>query len=240
MVFAAGKGTRLQPYTDTMPKALVKVGGVPMIELILKKIIRSGFDDIIINVYHYADMIVDFLERNNNFGAKITISDESDELLETGGGLKKAAWFFDDHKPFLVHNIDILSNIDLEAFYKAHLTNNCLSTLAVKERNTSRSLLINSNGELSGWRNNQTGEEKIPVMDKENLIPIAFSAIHVMSPDILPLITETGKFSITDVYLRLIKEHRIMTYRHDADFWFDMGRTEFLSQAAPYVGLTGR
>jgi NDP-sugar pyrophosphorylase family protein len=164
-----------------------------------------------------------FLKKNRNFGrpspfrAKVTIA----KL----GGLLKAGYFFDDNKPFLVHNIDILSNIDLNQLYDAHIRNNCISTLAVKNRNTSRSLLINGNNELCGWKNNQTGETKIPVENSNALSPIAFSAIHVMNPEIFPLITETGKFSIIDVYLRLIRNHKIMTFRHDNDFWFYIGRT---------------
>jgi len=238
MVFAAGKGTRLQPLTDHTPKALVEIGGVPMIEIILKKIIRYGFNDIIINVHHYSDQITDFLKKNHNFGASITISDESDQLLETGGGLVKASYFFDDNKPFLIHNIDILSNIDLTAFYNFHLSSNSLATLAVKQRDTSRSLLINNGGLLCGWKNNQTGETKLPVENAGTLSPIAFSALHIMNPAIFPLITETGKFSLTDVYLRLARDQKIMTYRHDNDFWFDMGRTETIPSAAPFVNKT--
>jgi NDP-sugar pyrophosphorylase family protein len=235
MVLAAGMGTRLQPLTLTKPKALVEIDGTAMLEIILKKIIRSGFNDIIINVHHFADQIIDFLSRNKNFGASITISDETDFLLDTGGGLLKASSFFNDGKPFLVHNIDILSNINLLELYNYHCSKNALATLAVKERTTSRSLLINSDGELSGWRNNETGQTIIARGFEADLTPIPFSAIHIMNPSIFPMITETGKFSVMDTYLRLARTVPIHTFRHDHDFWFDIGRVENLKAASPYV-----
>jgi NDP-sugar pyrophosphorylase family protein len=235
MVLAAGMGTRLQPLTLTKPKALVEIDGTAMLEIILKKIIRSGFNDIIINVHHFADQIIDFLSRNKNFGASITISDETDFLLDTGGGLLKASSFFNDGKPFLVHNIDILSNINLLELYNYHCSKNALATLAVKERITSRSLLINSDGELSGWRNNETGQTIIARGFEADLTPIPFSAIHIMNPAIFPMITETGKFSVMDTYLRLARTVSIHTFRHDTDFWFDIGRVENLKAASPFV-----
>lgn len=237
MVFAAGLGTRLQPYTLTKPKALVEVAGVPMLEIILKKIIRNGFNDIIINVYHFADQIVDFLKSKNNFGANITLSDESDLLLDTGGGLIKARSFFNDGKPFLVHNIDVLTNLKLKNLYEFHLQNNSLVTLAVKERNTSRSLLINEKQELCGWKNHQTGQTILSRGNLDELSPIAFSCVHVINPEIFPLISETGKFSITDVYLRLAQTNKILTYQHNSDFWYDMGRTDLIKNAEPFINL---
>lgn len=234
MILAAGMGTRLQPLTLTKPKALVEMDGTPMLEIILKKVIRSGFNEIVVNVHHFADQIIEFLHRNSNFGASITISDETDFLLDTGGGLLKASGFFDDGKPFLVHNIDILSDINLVDLYNYHCSKQTIATLAIKDRKTSRSLLINKNGELSGWRNNQTGQTIIARGDEADLISMPFSAIHVMDPKIFPLITETGKFSIMDTYLRLAKSHIIQTYRHDNDFWFDIGRIENLKEAAPF------
>jgi NDP-sugar pyrophosphorylase family protein len=235
MVFAAGMGTRLQPLTLTKPKALVEVNGIPMLEIILKKIIRNGFNDIIINVYHKSEQILDFLATKNNFGASIAISDESDLLLDTGGGLLKASHFFNDEKPFLVHNIDILSNINLNELYRFHCKNNALATVAIKDRKTSRSFLFNDKLELCGWKHNETGQTKIARENNANLIPIAFSGIHIISPAIFPLITEKGKFSLTDTYLRLAKDYLIQGYRHDQDFWFDMGKIETLEQAAPFV-----
>ena len=148
MIFAAGLGTRLKPLTDTMPKALVPIAGKPLLEHIITKLIAAGFDEIIVNVHHFADQIVDFLKSKNNFGIRIEISDETDLLLETGGGIKHASAFFDDGKPFLVHNVDILSNLDLSDFYQTSLKNNGLATLLVSERNSSRYFLFDDNAKL--------------------------------------------------------------------------------------------
>jgi len=235
MIFAAGMGTRLQPLTLTKPKALVEIKGKPMLEIILRRLINFGFTEVIINVHHFADQIRDFLNRNHNFGISVTVSDETDLLLDTGGGLMKAKFFFDDDKPFLVHNVDILTNLNLNDLYHFHLAHNPLATLAVKDRQTSRSLLINSNNELSGWKNNQSGKTIIAREDETKLLPIAFSGVHVISPRIFPLITETGVFSITDTYLRLAREHTILTWRHDRNFWVDLGRASNLKEAEEYL-----
>jgi NDP-sugar pyrophosphorylase family protein len=235
MILAAGLGTRLQPLTLTKPKALVEVNGAPMLELVIRKLIREGFDDIIINVHHFADQIVGFLKAHQNFNISITISDESDLLLDTGGGILKARRFFNDGKPFLVHNVDILSEINLKALYNFHTKYHPLATLAVKDRRTSRSLLINKDHELCGWKNNQSGETIIVKKPEEELIPIAFSAIHVISPEIFPLISEQGVFSIRDVYLRLARVHPILTWRHDQDLWFDVGNIANLKEAEKYL-----
>ena len=235
MILAAGLGTRLKPLTNSKPKALLEVKGTPMLEIIIRKLISNGFDDIIINVHHFADQITDFLRLKNYFDVSITISDETDLLLDTGGGLLKARGFFNDGKPFLVHNVDILSNINLKDLYGFHIQNNPIATLAVKDRKTSRSLLINQNHELCGWKNNQTGQTIIAKDRVEDLTSIAFSAIHVMSPEIFPLISEKGVFSIMDTYLRLAKNHSILTWRHDPDFWMDLGRIENLKEAEKYL-----
>ncbi len=235
MILAAGLGTRLQPLTLTRPKALVEVKGISMLELIIRKLINEGFDEIIINVHHFVDQIIDFLKAHNQFGVSITISDESDLLLDTGGGILKARDFFNDGKSFLIHNVDILSDINLRELYEFHVSNKALATLAVKDRKTSRSLLINKDHELCGWKNNQSGQTIISKQEEIDLTPIAFSAIHVMNPDIFPLISEQGVFSIMDVYLRLAKSNRILTWRHDQNFWFDIGRIENLKEAEKYV-----
>ena len=235
MILAAGLGTRLQPLTLTRPKALVEVKGIPMLELIIRKLINEGFDEIIINVHHFVGQIIDFLKAHKQFGISISISDESDLLLDTGGGILKARDFFNDGKPFLIHNVDILSDINLRELYEFHVLNRSLSTLAVKDRKTTRSLLINANQELCGWKNHQTGQTIISKDEETDLTPVAFSAIHVMSPDIFPMITEQGVFSIMDVYLRLAKSQRILTWRHDQNFWFDIGRIENLKEAENYL-----
>jgi len=235
MILAAGMGTRLQPLTLTKPKALVEVKGVPMLEIVIKRLIKYGFTDVIINVHHFAEQVVDFLERNHNFGISITISDETGLLLDTGGGLLKAKHFFNDGKPFLVHNVDILTNFDLNELYQFHLKRRSLATLAVKERPTSRSLLINKKQELCGWKNNETGSIIISKGNGQQLTPTAFSCVHVINPEIFYYITETGVFSITNTYLRLAETHQILTWSHNNDVWFDLGRVSNLKEAEQYM-----
>lgn len=235
MILAAGMGTRLKPLTLTKPKALVEVKGIPMLEIVIRRLIKYGFTDIVVNVHHFAGQIIDFLNQHGNFGVSITISNESDELLDTGGGLLKARDFFNDGKPFLVHNVDILTDLNLTGIYNFHLEHNPLATLAVKDRSTSRSLLINDNQELSGWKNNQSGKTIIAKGHETDLKPIAFSAVYVVNPQIFPLIREQGVFSIMDVFLRLAGSQTILTYRHDADCWIDLGRVENLKEAEQYM-----
>jgi len=232
MIFAAGMGTRLQPLTNDRPKALVEVNGIPLLELVIKRVIKYGFTDLVVNVHHYADMVENFLSKKNNFNVSITISNEREYLLETGGGLKKAVSFFNDNKPFLIHNVDILSDTDLSVLYNVHLKNKSLATLSCKNRVTSRSFLINNINEICGWRNNTTGELKLSKGKVEELNPIAFNGIHIIDPAIFPLITETGAFSLTDVYLRLAKDHSIKIFKEEEkSFWMDMGKKENVWEA---------
>jgi NDP-sugar pyrophosphorylase family protein len=231
MIFAAGLGRRLRPITDSKPKALAELNGVPLLEITIKRLIYFGFDDIIINVHHFSSLIVDFLRKNNNFGIAITFSDESDLLLDTGGGLKKAARFFNDKKPFLVHNVDVVSNIDLMLLYKSHLGHKSLATLAVMERESSRQLLVNAQYELCGWKNNKTHELKIARETDNYLKPVSFCGIHVISPELPGLINETGIFSITGLYLRLASNHIIKTLPFNNSIWFDLGTSENLEKA---------
>lgn len=206
MIFAAGTGSRLKPLTDHTPKALIPIGGKPMLEHVILKLKSSGFDQIVINIHHLGNQIVDFLEANNNFGVRIEISDESDYLLDTGGGIKKATSLLCGNEPFLIHNVDILSNVDLKKLYDTHVQTNPLATLLVSQRNTSRYLLFNKENRLCGWRNHETGEVKsyYPYFDPDQHNEYAFSGIHVLSPKILELMEEwTGKFSIINFYLAI-------------------------------------
>lgn len=228
MIFAAGLGTRLRPITNSRPKALVEIDGKPLLQIAIEKLKRFGYDEVIVNIHHFGEQIIDFLKANHNFDIHIEISDERDLLLDTGGGLKKAAWFFDDGQPFLVHNVDILSGIDFNMLRDAHLKSGALATLAVQNRPTSRSLLLNPENCLAGWRNNLTGELKLSCESAEGLTPTAFSGIHMVSPGIFPLIEEKGVFSIIDVYLRLARKYNISTFNHDQSFWMDLGRIEHL------------
>lgn len=237
MVLAAGLGTRLRPLTNTLPKALVPVNGTPLLEHVIQRLKFYGFCDIIINVHHFAGQIVEFLQQKQHFGVNIAISDERDKLLDTGGGLKKAAWFFDDGQPFLVHNVDILTDLDLSEFYRAHLhaphlQSQALATLAVRQRPTSRYVLFNQENLLCGWENRTTGERKIVrSTPEEELIPLGFSCLQVIQPEIFELLPEQEVFSITDAYLKLAAHHKIAAFRHDESLWMDVGRKDQLAKA---------
>ena len=233
MVFAAGLGTRLRPLTDNIPKALIPVNGVPMLERVLVKLKSSGFTEVIINVHHHSQQIIDFLKSKDNFGIHISISDESGLLLDTGGGLKKAAWFFNDGKPFLVHNVDILSGIDLKKIYTEHLRNNSLATLVVQKRKTDRLLLFDKNWDLIGWKNTLTGTIRMPD-EKEVLYEYAFCGIHVINPELIKQINREGVFSIIDVYLEIIKDHIIKGIEIKNTFWTDIGNLQNLEEAESY------
>ena len=231
MIFAAGKGTRLQPLTNIIPKALVKVNGTPMLEILIRKLIKNGFDEIIINLHHFPEQIIDFLEKKNNFGIRIEFSIEKEKLLNTGGGLKNVKDFFNDGKDFLLHNVDIISDINLKDSYDQHLRNNVLATLAVKKRKTSRYLLFDEANLLAGWENIKTGEKIISRVVNKKLIPLAFSGIHIINPRIFDMINEEGAFSIIDLYLRLAKDQKIMAFDIGKTFWMDIGKREELNLA---------
>ncbi|NTW49271.1 MAG: nucleotidyltransferase family protein [Chlorobiales bacterium] len=236
MIFAAGLGTRLHPITDTKPKALVEISGIPLLEIAIKTLIKFGFQDIIINVHHFASQITGFLEEKKNFGINLTISDETDRLLDTGGGLKKASWFFSDGKPFLVYNVDILTNLDLGAFYQAHTYSNAIATLAVRKRTAARCLLFDEQDAkkltLCGWKNSKTNEIKIARASLGEPKELAFSGIHIIDPGLFKLMSEDGKFSIIDTYLRVAQTHCIAGYLHDDSLWLDVGKPESLGKAA--------
>jgi len=228
IILAAGLGTRLGPLTAHKPKALVEWEGIPLIDHVIRKLKGSGFTDIIINVHHHAEMILEHVEKMGCFGIHIEFSHEKDELLDTGGGIANAAWFFDD-RPFLVYNVDILSNIDLQALMKAHRESGCIATMAVKQRVTSRSLLMNEERILKGWRDNRSGEMILVDGSDAGLTPIAFSAIHVMDPRIFKLFPPEKRFPIMPFYLELARKEAIFMYRHDQDEWIDMGKLEAYS-----------
>jgi NDP-sugar pyrophosphorylase family protein len=236
MILAAGRGSRLKSITENTPKALVKAGAMSLLERLILKLKVQGVSSIVINVHHHSGQIIDFLRQKDNFGIPINISDETDQLLETGGGILKAAPYFVGDEPFIVHNVDILSDLDLRAIYKEHIKSGALATLAVKQRDTSRYFLFDEAITLKGWENRSTGEKIIPGGDEASLLPMAFSGIHVISPKIFPLITETGVFSIVDTYLRLCNKELIKGYRHDGGLWIDAGKPEGLDMANMMLG----
>ena len=235
MIFAAGLGTRLRPFTDLHPKALAVVNGKPLLQRNIEYLRETGIRDIMVNVHHFADQIVDFIARHEGFGCNIEISQEPDATLETGGGLMQAAWYFTQQPlPFVVINADILTNLDLPKLYAAHLERKPLATLAVTDRPSSRCLLFNEDMQLTGWRNNKTGEEKIARHTATAPLALAFSAVHVIDPSMLKLIQRTGKFSIIDAYLDIAKEHDVLGFRHDGDLIIDVGKPESIEEAARF------
>ena len=232
MIFAAGLGTRLKPFTENHPKALAIVNGKPLLQRNIEYLKSFGIDEVVINVHHFADQIIEFLEENNYFGIEITISDETDQVLETGGGLVKAKTNFDED--FLVMNVDILTDLHLTNFIKAHQENKALVTLAVSDRNSSRKLYFNDKNELKGWRNLKTQEEIKAVDSLDDLNDLAFSGIHVINPALFDKITETGKFSIMKVYMDLMKTESIIGFDHSGGILIDVGRPESVLEAEQY------
>jgi NDP-sugar pyrophosphorylase family protein len=229
MIFAAGKGTRLGKITESIPKALVDINGRSALQIAVEKCSLFGFDDIIINVHHFADLVEDEVRKLNRSGFRITVSDERELLLETGGGLYKARQFFDSD-PFLIYNVDIISDLSLSALYNFHLENKGLATLAVRKRPGNRFFLIDSEGLIKGWRNNATGEQKLTGHSSAGLSEIAFSGIHIADPAIFKFMNE-GIYTMTDLYLRLASKHNIYTFRDDEGYWGDIGTPESLGYA---------
>jgi NDP-sugar pyrophosphorylase family protein len=225
MILAAGLGTRLGEMTSSRPKALVEWNGITLLERVIRKLISHGFDEVVINVHHFAEKIIDFVARHRQFGIRIEFSHEKGELLDTGGGIANASWFFGE-SPFLIHNVDIYSDIDLRKLYRAHVEGGTIATLAVKERVTSRSLLMNKEGYLKGWRDNRTGETILMGEQDRSLAPIAFSAIYVLDPEIFTLFPKEKRFPIMPFFLELAKTRDIRLYRHERDQWVDLGRQE--------------
>lgn len=238
MVLAAGLGTRLSPLTDDRPKALVEISGRTLLDITLARLRAIGIREVIINAHHFADRLIDYLQANQNFGMHIEVSRE-DVLLDTGGGLKKAAHFFlsnSSDEPFLVHNVDVLSTIDLELMLRTHRAHKGLATLAVMQRKTSRYLLF-ENSLLCGRRLERDGEPRTElVRPAGHSQALAFCGIHVMAPRLLQLLTEDGAFSIIDAYLRLAASgQKIQAFRADEYYWRDLGKPENIAQATEDV-----
>ncbi len=229
LIFAAGKGTRLKPFTDYHPKALARVNGVPLLERNIKYLQSYGINDFVINIFHFGEQIVEFLKEHDHFGANIEISDEKDQLLETGGGLVFARRFLDDGEDFLILNADILTDLNITEFVKYHQEKKDFATLAVSDRKSSRKLLFNPEMILKGWLNVQTGEQRLAEFNK-GFKPLAFSGIHCVNPEIFNKIKRTGKFSIMEEYLDLMSLERIHGYEHSADL-IDVGKPESIAEA---------
>lgn len=230
MIFAAGLGTRLKPFTENHPKALAMVNNKPLLQRNIEYLQKYGIKEFVINVHHFPEQILSFLEANNNFNSKIFISDETDALLETGGGLKKASHFLKGDEPFLVMNSDILTDLNIGKMVDYHKLFKPLATLAITDRTTSRYFLFNNSNELCGWQNTKTNEEKI-MRSEPGLTPKAFSGIHIIEPAIFDIIKQDGKFSIVDVYLDLCRQHTIKGFDHSEDVLIDVGKPEAIAEA---------
>lgn len=240
MIFAAGLGTRLRPLTANKPKALVEIGGMPLLEIAIRRLQKHGVTELVINVHHFADQIIYFLQQHGHFGLTIHISNERDQLLNTGGGLKKAAhWLEGD--PFLVMNADVLTNMDFGKLLAAHHNSGALATLAVRRRQSSRHLLFDNDGQLVGWRHNRTGELKlvreVPEAERH---PRAFSGIQVIDPQLFRSFPEDEVFSTIDWYLSAAAHKPIRAYEHDMDIWLDVGKLPAIKEAdslLPFIDL---
>ena len=240
MIFAAGLGTRLRPLTDTMPKALVKVDGTPMLEIVIRNLIKYGFDEVIVNVHHFGQQIIDFLSANKNFGITIHVSDERDELLDTGGGVLKAREWLDSGEPFLIHNADILTDLNLREIYDYHLHHNADVTLLAAERDTSRYLVCDSDNRMCGWTNIKTGEIKPADLniDSGKYHNLAYGCVEVVSNTIfskLESFSTEHKFSIIPFYVTECKDLKIMCYTTTGYSWFDIGTAEKLATAEKWL-----
>lgn len=230
MILAAGYGSRLRPVTNDKPKALVEIDGIPLLQLIIRKLIATGADEIIINAHHLADQVQAFLQNNRYFGIQMELSHEP-EILGTGGGLKKVSHFFDNDQPFFLHNVDILSTINLSQMYQYHLNHAAMATLAIQQRDTSRGFIVDEPGYICGHedKDNQRSRLKRAPQGKSRFM--AFCGIHVISPEIFQYMDETGRFSIIDVYLKLIEQGwPIISYPVDQFYWQDIGKLDTLNE----------
>lgn len=235
MIFAAGLGTRLKPLTETKPKALVELDGSTLLDHAINYLREFGVSHIIVNVHHFADDIIEYIKRYKNTDIEISISDERDELKNTGGGLKYASHFFDKNSNFILMNVDIVSNVNLYEMIEFHQKNNCLATLAVSKRKTSRYLLFNDSNKLSGWINQKTHQTKEVSGNIVQLNKYAFSGIQIINSEIFKFLDLQGNFSIIDAYLKLSRNHKISYYDHTGCDWMDVGKIHELSTAEEFI-----
>ena len=236
LILAAGLGTRLQPFTLHHPKALAMVNGKSLLQRNIEYLQQQGIEELIVNVHHFPDQIIDAIEINKGWGSKVSISDETDSVLETGGGLKKAAWYLEQEESFVVMNVDMLTDMPLANMIQQHQDNQPLATLAITDRTSSRYLLFNNINRLCGWRNTTTLEEKGAVLtyddqEKQTLVQKAFSGIHVISSRIFNLIQQQGKFSLIDVYMSLCADNTIEGFNHSDSLLLDVGKPESIIKA---------
>jgi NDP-sugar pyrophosphorylase family protein len=233
MIFAAGLGTRFKPWTDSHPKALALVNGKSLLQRNIEYLQQYNITDVVVNVHHFAGQIVDAVKKNKGWGSNVVISDETNEVLETGGGLLKARKLLEGDSPFFTLNADILTDLDLNKLLAYHQQHKPLISFAVTGRETSRYFLFDNDSRLCGWRNTKTGEERISIQ-KPGLIQKAYSCVVVFQPEVFGLINQKGKFSLVDTYLDLAKDHLILGYDHSADKLVDVGKPESVAIAEKY------
>lgn len=235
MILAAGQGTRLSPLTDNQPKPLVRFNGIPLLEIIIKRLLTSGIEEVVINIHHMADQVLEFLEMKNYYEGRVLISDERDRLMDTGGGLLKARDLLYSDEPFLLHNVDVLTNLDINELILSHKSEKALITIAVKNRPTSRLLLFDENNCLAGWCHNESGEKRI-VRDYEGeLNSYGNSCVYVFNPEFFHLVDNKEPVSLTDIYLELAKQHKIKAFVHNQDYWYNLGLYESFMNAETEV-----
>ncbi len=233
MIFSAGLGTRFKPWTDVHPKALALVNDKSLLQRNIEYLQQFNITDVVVNVHHFANQIVDAVKENNGWGSNIIISDESSEVLETGGGLLKARALLQGNEPFVTLNVDILTNLDLNKLLAFHQQHKPLISFGITNRKTSRNFLFDENNQLCGWENSATGERKISIQ-KNNLRPMAYSCVVVFEPNVFSLIKQAGKFSLTEAYLDLAKDNLILGYDHSGDALVDVGKPESVAIAETY------
>lgn len=234
-ILAAGLGTRLGKHSEKKPKALVEFAGKPMLQNVIEKLIDAGISEFIINIHHFGQQLIEFLESKQNFNVQIFISDEKEQLLDTGGGLIKAGKYFEKNETVLVHNVDVIADIDIEMLYHYHIQNQVLASLCIRNRDSSRALLFNDEMRLIGWKNKLTNEYKWVEKPVTYYNPFAFSGIYMINSEIILKMTLTGRFSIIDAWLNLAKENKIYGFLDHSDYWFDLGTIEKIKEAENYL-----
>jgi MurNAc alpha-1-phosphate uridylyltransferase len=230
MIFSAGLGTRFKPWTDKHPKALALVNGKSLLQRNIEYLQQYGITEVIVNVHHFADQIIDTIQQNNGWGSRILISDETSEVLETGGGLLKAKELFTPGEPFITCNVDVLTDLDINKLIAFHQKHKPLTSFAISDRKTSRNFLFDKNNRLCGWVNNNTGEQRISIPTPD-LVQKAYSCVVIFEYDIFRIMPFTGKFSLTDLYLTLAGQHLILGYEHTGDRWVDVGKPTSVAEA---------
>lgn len=235
IILAAGLGTRLKPLTDSVPKALVKIDNKTLLEYAIEKLIKNGVNEFVINVHHFSQLVKDFVQTLNYPNICIKISDETDLLLDTGGGIKKAASYFNDNDPFIVYNVDVFTDLNLKEMMKYHLQKKAMVTLAVSDRKTSRYFLFDDNLMLKGWKNEAKGEILPNGLSEKNLSKLAFSGIHIISPEFMNALEKEGRFSITTEYVFLCNKYSIYGFDHTGVKWLDLGKLDALKEGEIFI-----